>query len=127
MGQPLFGINISGLIKQYVGTGLPSVVLRKRTKTSRTAGQLTGGTNPTETDYTCKGVILRQEETHRSDAKPVSNGTRQILLIGDTISNGTVFPVLGDRIVAEGSIWVIDGPINRDPAKATYVCTVRKA
>ena len=124
MGQKLFGVDISGLIKKYVGTGLTDVTLTKVTKGTRTTSQLTAGTNPTTQDFPCRGVIVRQNKGVRGDARTVSDGTQRILLIGDTISNGNVAPSIGDHITAEGTVFLIE-EINRDPARATYSCTVR--
>lgn len=128
MGNRLFGVDISGLIKQFVGPGVLDAVLTKITIAARTVGQLTGGTNSTETDYPCKGFIDTQRRETIEAATLTDAGTRKIALIGDTIANGTVYPVAGDKITIEGIVYIIpeDGRIERDPAKALYICTVRE-
>jgi len=126
MGNPLFGINISKLIKDNIGPGLPDVTLTVVTAGTRTSGNLTGGTQPTETDYTCKG-FMDQTKDRFMGGTLVRAGSRIVVLVGDTIANGTVAPTPGDRITVEGTVWQIpeDGVIMRDPAAATYECEVR--
>lgn len=126
MGIPLFGVDISGLIKEHVGSGLLDATLIKYTPGTRTPGDLTGGTNPTPVSYSCKGMISKQA-VRNQDGTLVQDGTKEILLIGDTIDNGNQAPALGDDIVIEGTTYQIpeDGAIDRDPAAATYTVTVR--
>lgn len=127
MGNKLFGIDISGLIKKHVGSGVLDATLTKVTPGTRTPGQLTGGTNPTSTDYPCRGFIDTQAIEAKDGGLEIG-GKLVVVLIGDTISEGTVAPEPGDRITIENTVYLIpeDGQINRDPAKATYTCDVRK-
>lgn len=126
MGNPLFGINISKLVKDNIGGGLLDAVLIKSEPGTRTVGELTGGTNPTDTSYACKGIITKQVVKNRDGS--VRNGFKYIMLIGDTISGGAVAPAPGDQISIEGATYRIadDGTIDRDPAAATYTCLVRQ-
>lgn len=125
MGNPLFGVDVSGLIKQLIAPGVLDAVLTKTTPGTRTSGALTGGTNPTTADYPCRGFIDSQRVRFRSGTT-VQAGHKIVVLIGDTISNGAVAPAPGDRIMIEGTTYVIpvDGTIDRDPAAATYECEV---
>lgn len=125
MGNKLFGVNISGIIKQVVGPGVLDAVLTKTTPGTRTVGALTAGTNPTTTDYPCRGFIDSQAVKFRSGTT-VQNGRKVVVLIGDTIDGGAVAPEPGDRIMIEGTTYVIPegGTIDRDPAGATYTCEV---
>lgn len=126
MGNPLFGIDISGIIKQHIGPGVLAATLISVTAGTRTAGQLTGGTNPTTTSYTCRGFIDTQA-VRFLDGTLVRDGTKVIVLIGDTINSGNTAPKPGDQITIEGATYVIaeDGRVDRDPAAATYTCEVR--
>jgi len=125
MGNPLFGVNISKLIKDNVGPGVLDATLTKFTPGTRTGGSLTGGTQPTSTAYACKGFIDSQE-VRDVNGTLVDDGTKLIVLIGDTIDGGTAAsaPSTGDNITIEGTIYGIEA-IDRDPAAATYSCTVR--
>lgn len=127
MGNKLFGVDISGLIKSAIGPGVLDATLTKSTPGARTPGSLTGGTNPTTTSYTCKG-FLDTQAVQFLDGTAVREGTKVCVLIGDTIDNGNVAPAPGDRITIEGITYVIPegGNIDRDPAAATYTCEVRE-
>lgn len=120
MGNPLFGVNISGLIKEYVGTGVLDASLIKFTSATRTVGQLTGGTNPTSTTYACKGFIDTQAKTDITGTLVADDGVT-IVLIGDTINGGATDVDSGDQIAIEGRTYIV-GVVDRDPAAATYTC-----
>ena len=120
MGNPLFGVNISGLIKEYVGTGVLDASLIKFTSGTRTVGQLTGGTNPTFTTYACKGFIDTQAKTDITGTLVADDGVT-IVLIGDTINGGATDVDSGDQITIEGRTYIV-GVVDRDPASATYTC-----
>lgn len=128
MGNPLFGVNLSKIIKDNVGPGVLDATLTKSTPGTRTPGNLTGGTNPTTISYTCKGFIDTQKVAFFNGTL-VREGSKVVVLIGDTINGGdpASAPVPGDRITIEGSTYEIptDGQIDRDPAAATYTCEVR--
>lgn len=128
MGQRLFGVNISGLIKQFVAPGVLDATLVKVAPGTRTPGSLTAGTNPTTTNYACRGFIDSQR-VQFADGAAVKEGRKMVVLIGDTIDSGSgVAPAPGDRIIIEGTTYVIPegGTIDRDPAAATYTCEVAK-
>jgi len=120
MGNPLFSVNISGLIKEYIGPGVLDATLTKSTPGSRTAGQLTGGRNPTTATYACKGFIDEQARQD-FDGTLTLDGQVVIVLIGDTIDGGSTKAEVGDRITIEGVTYMID-KLDRDPAAATYTC-----
>jgi hypothetical protein len=120
MGIPLFGVDISGLIRDNIGPGVLDATLVKFTPATRTPGQLSGGTQPTSTSYPCKGFIDAQVNRTR-DGTLVNDGTKKIILIGDTISSGAVAPAQTDQITIEGSTYVVKF-FDRDPAAATYTC-----
>ena len=126
MGNKLFGVDIAGLIKKNVGPGVLPATLVKVTPGTRTPGSLTGGTNPTTTDYPCRGFIDSQRVAF-ANGTTVKAGNKVVVLIGDTIDSGSgVAPAPGDRIMIEGTTYVIPegGTIDRDPAAATYACEV---
>lgn len=126
MGNKLFGVDIAKLVAQNIGPGVLDATLTKVSAGTRTSGSLTAGTNPTTTDYACKG-FLDSQAVRFINGTLVREGSKVVVLIGDTISGGTIAPAPGDRITIEGTEYVIptDGTIDRDPAAATYVCEVR--
>lgn len=121
MGNPLFGVDISGIIKDNIGPGVLDATLIKFTPGTRTPGQLTGGTNPTNASFPCRGFIDKQMNRDR-DGTLISDGTVKIVLIGDTIDSGNAAsaPTTNDRVTIEGKTYTISGPVDRDPAAATY-------
>lgn len=122
MGNPLFGVDISGLINTYIGSGVLAATLRRFTSGTRTAGQLTGGTNPTSVDFACRGFIDRKAKKNQRGSL-TDDGTETIVLIGDSIDGGAASsaPRVDDRIVIESRTYVIKS-LDRDPAAATYTC-----
>lgn len=125
MGTPLFGIDITKLVADNIGPGVLPATLTKVAPGTRTPGQLTGGTNPTTTDYSCRGFINKKDRRNQ-DGQLVHDGSVTILLLGGTISGGSVAPEIGDRVTIEGSTFVINA-LDRDPAGATFTlqCTPR--
>ena len=121
MGNPMFGVNISGIIKDVVGPGVLAATLTKFSPTTRTLGQLTGGTNPTSASYACRGFIDRKDMKDRAGGGLVAGGNVTVVLIGDTINGGATAPDSGDHVTIEGSTYMIDA-MDRDPAAATYTC-----
>lgn len=120
MGNPLFGVDISGLIRDNIGPGVLDATLTKFTSGTRTSGQLTGGTNPTSVAYACKGFIDSQAN-RQFNGSLVSDGRVNIILIGDTINGGASEPEQDDHITIEGATYVVQ-VVDRDPAAAAYTC-----
>lgn len=124
MGNPLFGVDISGLVNKFVAPGLLDATLVKVSPGTRTAGHLSAGTNPTSASYACKGCIV-SKGVREFPGTLTSDGVVTILLVGDSIASGAV-PELNDRITIESTTYQID-KLDRDPAAATYtlVCAKR--
>jgi hypothetical protein len=122
MGNRLFGVDISGEILKALTGQLLTATLHKLTPGTRT-GNLTGGTNPTETDYTCEGFVDSQNKENIGGTL-VEDGDVQVVLVGDSISGGSVAPITGDRVTIEGTKYNIRG-LDRDPAAATYTLLCR--
>lgn len=128
MGNKLFGVDISGLIKKHMAAGVLPATLIVSTPGTRTSGDPAAGTNPTGVSYPCRGFI-DSILTKNLPGTLSASGTKVIVLLGDTINSGNTAPELGDKITIEGDTYRIpdDGKIDRDPAAATYTCTVRLA
>ncbi len=123
MGNPLFGVDISGLIRDNIGPGVNDATLIKVSAGSRTGGQLTGGTNPTTVSHACKG-FLDVLNRNRVDASLTEERDVLVALIGDTIDGGDTVPEPGDRIIILGTTYNVV-IVNVDPAQAVYNCQSR--
>lgn len=123
MGNKLFGVNISKLIKDNIGPGVNDATLIKVTVGTRTPGQLSGGTQPTTSSIACKG-FLDVLTRNRVGETLTEEGDVLIALIGDTIDGGNTVPVPGDRITILGTTYNVV-IVNVDPAQAVYNCQSR--
>ena len=123
MGNRLFGVDISGIIAREVGSGVLDATLSAITLGTRTATNLTGGTQPTSTPHTCKGFI-DQQRRDRVGGTLIEDGDVVIVLLGDTINSGNTAPQIDDEVTIEGTIYLVKA-LGRDPAKAAYelLCT----
>tara|TARA_R110000850_G_scaffold272752_2_gene408196 strand:+ start:12114 stop:12488 length:375 start_codon:yes stop_codon:yes gene_type:complete len=122
MGNPLFGVNISGLINANIGPGVNDAVLTKTTNGTRNGGQLTGGTNPTTTTHACKGFVDLLNK-NRLEGSVVQDTDSLVAIIGDSIAGGAV-PTAGDRVTIVGKEYNII-EVTVDPALAVYNCVGR--
>jgi len=124
MGNKLFGVDISGLIKENIGPGVLDATLIVYTTGTRSPTQPTGGTNPTTVSHACKGFIDSQNKKDLSGTL-AADGSKIVVLIGDTINGGNTAPTTADRVTIEGTTYTIE-KIDRDPAAATYTMQVRE-
>jgi hypothetical protein len=118
----LFGVDIAAEINRGLGPGLLDATLTVVTGAARTAGSLTGGTNPTTTSHTAKG-FLDDYKDFQIDGTIVQRGDRMVVLLGASIDPAAV-PTAGDRVTIEGESFNIVN-VERDPAAATYTMQVR--
>ncbi len=128
MGIRLAGIDVSGIINKEIGQKVltdpvHSATLHKVTAGTRT-GNLTGGTNSTEVDKTCKAFIDSKNRKYVGGTL-IEAGDVVVNIIGDSIEDGAV-PTLADKVTAEGTKYNIKG-LDRDPAAAIYTLVCRKA
>ncbi len=119
MGNPFFGIDISGLINTHIGPGVNDATLTKPAAGTRTGGQLTGGTNPTETDYACK-AFADPIDRNRIPTTLVEEADTLINIIGDSVASSQV-PEVGDKVTILGKEYEILS-LEVDPALAVYAC-----
>lgn len=123
MGNKLFGIDIAKLINDNVGSGLLDATLIVWTAGTRSSSQPTSGTTPTSVSHGCKGFVDSQA-TKNLKGTSAADGTKVIVLIGDSINNGNMVPGLKDNVTIEGATYSIE-KIDRDPAAATYSLQAR--
>jgi hypothetical protein len=126
MGTELFkgfGVSVSAEVLKGLGPGIPQVTLKTRRAGTPDPDDLSAGAPITEQQYRCKGFLDTYDQ-RRFGSSEIAQGTRVIVILGDSLP-ASVVPVTEDRIVAEGSTFVLTGPVVRDPAGATYTCGVR--
>jgi hypothetical protein len=123
MGRNLFGANISKIIKDVLGPSVLDAVLTKVSNTGVNPADPTGAPVTSSTDYACRGFIDSQDR-RAFNGTLIQDGTRVVVLLGDTISGGSVSPTTADTITIEGTEFSIVA-IDRDPDAATYQCVVR--
>lgn len=122
----MFGVDVAAIIAKHAKVF--DAILIKVTPGVRTPGNLSAGTNPTTVSHNCQGFVMRQNLRNLPETL-ADSPQLTVVLLGNTINGGATEPDLGDEITIEGTTYKIpdDGRIDRDPAKATFTCTVRTA
>lgn len=127
---------IRGQIAKHLGPHVLDATLIKVASGTRTAGNQSAGTNPTETSYAAKGWAASYDG-HQIPGTLVKQDDRMIALLGGTIDGG-VEPEVGDKIMIEDppggevqTFRIIGGHeggrgVTRDPDGAKYVCHGRR-
>lgn len=120
---------IRGQIAKHLGPHVLDATLVKVAGGTRTAGNQSGGTNPTETSHAAKGWV-KGYEARQIDGTLVRSDDRMIALLGGTI-DGDAVPEVGDKVTIEGDTYRIVGGregrgVTRDPDGAKYVCHGRR-
>ncbi len=128
MGNKLFGVNISKIIKDNIAPGvLKATLTRVSSEQDQEAGSLTGPSKTTPKVHKCRGFTenfsLRQIGTEINGVK-IKSDDRKIILIGDTLPKGVV-PQAGDKVFIESQTFKVLGMLARDPAAATYTIHAR--
>ena len=127
MGTELFkgfGVDIAAEVLSALGPGVPAVTLVSRSLGAEDPLDLSAGQPIVETLHVCKGFIDTYDSRRMGGNTVISEGTRVIVILGDSLPSG-VIPQDEDRVIAEGTTFHITGPIVRDPAGATYVAEAR--
>ena len=122
----LFGINIAALVDQSIQSagGLKTGTLIRATPGTRTAGNLTGGNNPTSTSYTVRGFVENKTERRRAGDLATVGG-EQISILGNSLP-GDVEPRANDQVIFEGLTYTVTAITERDPARALFVLAVTR-
>lgn len=121
----LMGIDFAAEIAAAFGpSDLLPATLRHRTTGTRTPGQLSGGTNPTTTNYVTRGVVLEYSLHDLGVAPGVQSGDKKVMLIAKPLTDAGVEPRGDDSLTIEGKTYSVVA-VRRDPATATYVCQCR--
>ena len=123
-GNKLFGVDIAALIFKATNGQLLSATLHKVVVLGPDPNDLSGKPLDEDADFPCQGFVDAYKDT-QIDGTIIKKSDRRITLIGDSIKDGAV-PEPNDFITIEGvRRKVVEGGVNRDPAKATYECQSR--
>lgn len=114
-------------LKKQKLIGFGPLTLMKVTPGTRTPGAVSGGTNPTTTNYPCKGRLGTKRTTVVQGGALANVQLLTISILGATLSDA-VDPAPGDKIVRSGVTYLIvsDGVTNPDGLRAIFDCAVRQ-
>jgi len=104
--------------------GVTDATLIKVAPGSRTPGSLAGGTNPTTTNYACKGFVS-SFESGRIDGTIVKAQDRLISIFAVSLPPG-IQPQPNDKITIEGLTYRVVADVSRDPASTMFTAHSRK-
>lgn len=110
------GLDLAGIVDremQRAGLGMPATLHRRASRVVATADPA-GGTRAIETAIPCRGI--------RDEAAKAGVRTVTVTLFGASIvaDGARVIPEVGDAVTIRGERLEIVGPIEDDPAAATY-------
>lgn len=113
------GLDLAGLIDRETsaaGLGMAATLHRRASRVTATS-EPAGGTRPIETAIPCRGI--------RSEvAKPGQRVVTVTLFGASIVADGVrVIPEPGDAVTIRGERLEIVGPVEDDPAAATYTFT----
>ena len=129
------GVDLPKIIKNALGPLVAPLALVKVTAGTPTAGQLTGGDNPTRTTYRARGFFDDMPTRFpanrtKQPGTEVAKKEAIIVILGGYLPSG-VEPTTKDEIVIKGQTWRIQS-VGTDPAwssgqSAAYRCLSRVA
>lgn len=112
------------LLAKHLGKHVKPATLIKVSNTTRTAGAVSGGLNPSETGYRARGWLEAYDEK-LVDGTTVLQGDVKISLLAATIASAQR-PQTGDKITIEGTTYRVIAVPGRDPDAAVYKAQARK-
>lgn len=118
------GIDVAKVVDKEIPSRLENagITLIQTAEGVRTSSS--SGRPVTRTSYPGKGVVTEYED-RVIEGTLVKALAKEILVFPLTLqADGAIFPRQGDEITAEGITYHILS-VKRDPAAATYTCTVR--
>ena len=126
MGKKLFGnfgVDIAKTIRDNLAGSVLDAVLTKVSNTGINAADPSGPPVTSSTTYACKGFIDSQAR-RAFDGTLIQDGTRVVVLLGDTINGGNTEVTTADTVTIEGTVFSIQA-VDRDPDAATWTLVVR--
>lgn len=120
MGNDLFGVDIAAILYEATAGELRPGTLTKRTPGTRTTGALSGGMNPTTSDYPCEGYV--ELGTSKRFDDQISRFGNFVSIIGGSLL-GAAVPAVDDYVTMDGRTFMIL-EMYVDPALALYVLRV---
>lgn len=124
----LFGLDIDKLVADGIkqAGGVLDVSFTNYVKGTRSATQPSGGTSSTPKKFTAQGFVEEYKDS-QIDGEVVVRGDRKVVILGATVSPAGA-PAPGATVtVDEETTTIVEDGVTSDPARATYVCQVRKS
>jgi len=127
MGKSFGGVDIGEVLAEELGDDFDDATLTHVEPGERDPDNPTAGTQPSESNYECKALVLDYAERFRL-AGLVRVGERKVLILGATLPEG-VTPRGGDRVTIEDQEFTVarEGGVARDPAGATWELRVTQS
>lgn len=115
----IFGIDVAKLVDKSIqgAGGVLTGSLVKYEAGARTAGSLTGGTNPSSSTHSFRGFLETKGERRPGGTAPSSNAVVSVL--GASVNPAAV-PEVNDVVTIEGKTLTLLELLDRDPASALY-------
>lgn len=115
---------IGKLLAKHMGPHLKPAVLIKLTNTTRTAGAVSGGLNPTSVEYKARGFVGALDVKYIDGTTVIATDVK-ISLLAATIGGGQI-PTDADKVRIEGTTYRVIRILGRDPDAAMYTMAARK-
>lgn len=124
----ILGVSLSSEIAKGFKGKLVAATLIRVCAGERTAGNLAGGTNAETHTFTADGFVETYNEAHVLGSLVKSSARKVVLIAGSIKGEGYtwVVPEQGDRVTIEEVTYAV-GPVESDPAGATYTLHGAKA
>lgn len=123
----MMGVDLPGLLNSTLGQDAKSATLTKYTPGTPTPGKLIDGTNPTATDYPCRGWV-ESYDAEDIDGTLIRVNDRRISILSRSIVGAV--PAPNDKITiadVDGTsrAFTVIGPVQSGPSGAIFVCQGR--
>ena len=120
----IFGVDIAGLVADAISASdATAATLISVVPGTRTVGSPSAGTNPTSTNYGCRGFVVDYAAA-QIDGTLVVVGDRLVSLVAKSINGGSTTPKPGDRVTVRSRTYSVVR-VEGDAAEAMWHCQVR--
>lgn len=125
MGTLIFGIDIQAEVADAIPSSeMPPVTLLKTTILTTYSRGLTYGPDTTVASYVTWGIEADYVLKAMKKATNVQEGDKGVMMIGKALEDAGVEPTTNDQVIIDGKTYDII-QVDRDPAKAQYLCRCR--
>ena len=119
----LFGVDIAQILNDAISSGLLDLTVIELVDSVLDPSDPTAAPTRTPINHIGKGILSDFSDFHREDTT-ILDGDRKITIIANSLVP-FIKPIPGFRITISGQTYDIVGPVETDPAEATFVCQVR--